>query len=353
MPTKRITYSLITILALVAIGLVRYFPILQDRIQNAKETIDSAGSGPFPSRITSSMGNFNRPEFKIDKSTNDPRAHQAAKIQAAQFSMNQPLQLFARIVDQDGQTGPGVKVQAGLAYFPRFALPAMGWSTKDQLLMSDEHGEFSIEQQSGVLLTIENFEKAGYRFEGTGSLVVDNRGAQSPLPRDSSPNNRVIIRAWKERHLTTRVKEGMVHVLFKPNGEFVSIDFDVNERERLASPSPPTGDLYVSILARAKDENGKYDWKVTLRAVGGGIQEHDGRELFPYVAPEGGYLPEWTRDVSHTWPNDTDAQFYVRSRDGTRYSEVYVHLFSDWRDGSASASVRYRTNLDGAREVYF
>jgi hypothetical protein len=218
--------------------------------------------------------------------------------------------------------------------------------------MSDENGEFSIEDQSGVILTVQSLEKSGYRFPDGGSLVIDTRQQQTLLPRDSSPQNRVVIRAWKEQRLTTRVKEGAVHVLFKPNGEFVSIDFDDNHREREVLPGPPTGDLYVAVLAGPKDEYGKFDWTVKLRAVGGGIQEHNGGDLFPYIAPENGYLPEWSTSGRPMDLTVSDARFYVRSREKPRYSEIHVTFHAGWRDGKALVSVRYRTNLDGAREVY-
>ena len=358
MPVKKMVTARTTIAVVVgAVAVIAYLLLKSTTNPLLGSAVESdgglSGNAPQQHRIDVPLGNLEKPAMKIDGHSTDPEVRRAKAIQDAQFQANRPLKIFARIVDQHEQPIPGVRVQIGLAYYPRFAFPAMGWNTQNTVVESDEKGEFSVENQNGVLLTIGAMSKSGVQFNNIGALVVDARGGHSPLSRDSSPIDRILIRGWKNEPPSTRISYGSLGATFKPDGRFVPIDFDKHYGERDVLPGPPQGDLYVAINEGPRDSNDDFEWSVTIRAISGGIQEHDKNDLYPYVVPATGYLPEWTATSSHGRGGEIERRFFLKTRDGGRYSEIHVWVKTDWQGdrNKALISLHHVTNLDGARDV--
>jgi len=345
---KRISAStILTAVVVVTVLLIVFWMQTSDRSETrnsaAEKARSAAPSGSVVSRITSPM----MPVQQVDALGGGPSDMKLKAFRDSEYSKNKPISVYGRIIDQHDQPVPGVTLRVGLAYVPYLVVPGFGWSSTTVNVVSDENGEFSIENQTGVYLAFDAAEKSGYQFGNVDNYAVYGDSSKNA----STPTNRLIIHAWNVEAPKTRVKIDSVAVTFRPNGEFVSIDFDKKYGEDDVKSGPPDGDLYVAILAGPRDANGYFDWTATLRAVGGGVQEHSRAERFPYLAPETGYVPEWTKTIQHDRNGFLDARFYVTSRSGKRYSEIAVHFDPTWREGKGLVSLHYVTNLDGEREV--
>ena len=297
------------------------------------------------SRITSPLTSVN-PSNHLALEKLEPRLN---SFRESEYSKNKPISVYGRVVDQHDQPVPGVKMMVDLGYVPYLVVPGMGWSTKAAMVTSDENGEFSVENQTGTYLSLIKAEKSGYQFGNSFRYNVSS-GTGNTF---GSPASRLIIHAWKIEATKTRAREGSLSVMFKSNGQFVSIDFDQTLHGAEITAGPPIGDLYVAVNTTAPDASGYFDLTMTLRAVSGGIQEHKMDERFPYLAPESGYVPEWSKTVPHVRAGDYEHRFYLKSRGGSRYSEIFLSASPSWRGeiGKAMMAVRFTSNLDGAREL--
>lgn len=302
------------------------------------------GQRDTPSRVIS-------PLMKVsatDETELEESEEKLKSFRKSEYDRNEKLNLFVRIVDQHGYPVPDVKLIADVSYIPLLVVPGMGFSTKTIKLASDENGEFSIENQTGLSIDIYSAEKRGYEFNNLDQI------RSGSYPGRSSPDNRYIFRAWKHETLKTRVRKGSLSVMFKPDGQFVPVDFDRTLHEARVPPGPPSGDLYVAVRAGPRDAEGYFDWTVTVRAIDGGLAERGRGEPYPYVAPEDGYLPEWTHTVVHDQGvSRLEKAFYLKSRGGARYSKIHFTATPTWdnSDEQALISVNFTMNLDGAREL--
>ena len=340
----------------IAIGLVFAFVILylvspvEYRAVTQTDVTRNPGtpvpSGNVPSRV-------NTPLVQTDKEQVHAVESFEPKLKAfrdSEYAKNKALNMRGRIIDQHGQPVAGVEIMVDLSYVPFAVVPGVGWFAKTTMVTSNQNGEFAVENQTGTTLSIVKIEKSGYRFGDDARLKV---WSDSPEESAASEDSTTVVRAWKIEQPVTKVRTGTVAVTFKPNGEFVSVDFDKKYGEKDVTPGPPMGDLLVAILAGPRDAKGYFDWTVTLRAIGGGIQEHDRRDRFPYMAPDSGYLEEWQRTVAHYRGGYIEHRFYLKSRNGARYAEISLQIQPEWRgdNNRALVSVLYTTNLDGAREL--
>jgi len=339
----------VSVLALVAIvAVAMYWWTGQQRNieeRNAMIPSDghSGGENLAPSRITAPLATLAR-THELTAGITEPKLK---SFRESEYSKNKPISVYGRVVDQHDQPVPGATLTVGLAYVPYLVVPGVGWSSKTTNVVSDENGEFSIENQTGVYIAFDAAEKSGYQFGNINGFSVYAGSSKNA----STPTNRLIIHAWKIEATKTKVLQGSTSILVNPEGNFVSIDFDQALNEKEVLPGPPQGDLYVSVLKGPKDSEGRYDWTVRLRAVDGGIQEHGHADNFAYLAPEGGYLPEWTETMLKSSGLPLMKSFFLKSRNGNRYSEITVDVYSGWHGGKPLVSVFYVTNLDGAREV--
>lgn len=335
-------------LVLVAAGLVLWVASEKDTDRQMKRAEITEQKEASPATTTSRVAS---PLVKVSDTEGIDRNIYSDKIRAfqdQQVKRNKPLQMFARIVDQHDQPVAGATVRFDIAYIPLLTAPGMGWASKYHEITSDDDGRFSVENQNGVFINVLSIERQGYKVENGGGRTL-----WAEKSAELSAQNPLIIHAWKIEPPKTRVREDYIEVRFKPDGQFVSIDFDRALHDKVITTGPPVGDLYVSVLTSQPDESGYFDWTVHVQAIGGGLRELDQTDPFPYLAPEDGYVPQWSHSRTHAYTDDARGVFFVKSRDGGRYSKVRFRILPPRRggDGNAYAEIIYTTNLDGAREL--
>lgn len=270
-----------------------------------------------------------------------------ADIRAGLGYINQPIEFYGLVIDQDERPLAGVKVALSAMHAIE-ALPGVQGSRSEEIVrVTDGTGRFSLSGVSGNDVSVKSVELAGYElspkikrgFSYYGTQDIHKPDAQAP----------VVFRMWKvagaEKLVTSDKFFGVV-----PDGRVYVIDL-LGEKK---AEGGNAGDFKVSIRRPAQiGSTAKYDWSCTIEGIGGGVIET--QDEFMYRAPERGYLPRYEVNVSANdpqWSGDAKRQFYLKSREGKVYARLEVEILVNYQD-KAVFSVKYYANPSGSRNLEY
>ncbi len=257
-------------------------------------------------------------------------------------SENKPIDLYAQVIDQNGDSVSGVKINGRVLHL-KVIVPA-AWGSQDELIPfekeTDMNGRFEINNVAGRALEIESIQKDGY--------LLSTKAPHGFSPGTGSLEHPAIIRMWKES-----AKEPLIsgsHVYGMDSGKVYTLDLVSGKK----IGGEADGDLRVTIT-RPPDANPreKFPWSFSIEALGGGLVEADPTDEFLYFAPESGYEPKLQMQFDAddpSWVGIVKRQFFIRSRNGQVYGRAQIEVDSIYNIHCA-IQIDYAINPNSSRNL--
>jgi hypothetical protein len=263
---------------------------------------------------------------------------------------NRPIRFYGKVIDQDENPIPGVKVTLGVRTAKEPIAGLVGDVFDYPVVTSDAQGRFSITDAKGALLTIKSLEKPGY----DASIKTVNKSywywrdpSQVFKPDPDSPE---IFRMWR--------KEGAEKLLLKSVGRAIPYDgTSVSINLLSGEGASPGNDVRITLLRNPTQiiwGQRNYEWTATIEALQGGLILSQDEQMFR--APAEGYQ---TKLVIHVpandpdWSDMKDLAIYLKLRDGKYYgrAELSFMVGSD-REGTPF-KIRSAVNPSGSRNLEY
>jgi hypothetical protein len=272
-----------------------------------------------------------------------PSSRQAtSELEAYRAAQNQPIEFYGRVVDQDGNGIPGVKV---VGRFGRMVGYREVESAKVE--KTDAEGLFAFTGISGDGIVFD-FEKAGYKLATRKrnfrySAVNPEPGVVLP-----TPGNPTVFKMWRtEGPVPTIVRADYLYV--PGDGEEVVVDVE----KGTAMKDYLHGDIAVSVkwTKLQPPKTWPAEWSLTFRGVGGGVMagEVDNRVRVPTEGYTSSYVDSIVNDVGNYHLSKV---FYYRSHDGKKYAKFEYTAVNDTRKGRARLYLRVTMNPNGSPNLH-
>jgi len=222
-----------------------------------------------------------------------------------------PLDIYGKVIDQNGQPVAGAKVRGDLEFE---MADDVEHDTK-----TDVQGRFHFLGLHGQGLGI-SVEKAGYEFNLNMKFAVFRPSHYLP-----DPDNPLIVRMWK-----LRGGEPLMHTQIYSS---VSCDGSTQRFDLLSNQQKNTGDLVVMLTRNpltlnSRNRHKSFDWSVTLAITNGGLLEST-NQPYPYEAPAEGYQPSITFNFPTNmagWQYELKRDYYFKSQDGKAYGRMTIDI---------------------------
>ncbi|HUA65490.1 MAG TPA: hypothetical protein VME24_06565 [Alphaproteobacteria bacterium] len=342
--------------ALLIVVLLVYYFVYRPTSRGEKKDKDTAGAGsPSMSNVATVASalktNIQRTQT-ISSTTNRASVvtdrQKTNEIRQYMESQNRPIEFYGRIVDQERNPIPGVKVKVDIRHIT-VIVPAP-WGDEDQIIPiereTDSAGLFEINGVTGASLAIRSVEREGYRLSPKTEDIYSY--GNTPTPYRPDLQNPVIIRMWKLGEPANLISHKTL-LGFQPDGRTYTLDLLADKKMEGANPN---GDLQIQFRRTLILKPGEtYNWELDISAVDGGLIET--ADEFEYLAPEGGYQPTislQTNSVSPSAAPDMTKNYYLTSRNGQLYGVVSLQIFSDY-NGQSAILVDSRVNPNGSRNL--
>lgn len=299
---------------------------------------------------TAGATNATAPITPTPTATPPPRPDKLEFLRDLAQQSNRPIQFYGKVIDQDENPIPGVKVTLGVRTAKEPIAGLVGDVFDYPVVTTDTRGLFSITDAKGALLTIKSLEKTGYE----ASIKTVNKSywywrdpSQVFTPNPDAPE---VFRMWKKQGAEKLVvHDKMTRIPY--NG--TSVVFDLLSGRQTSSG----GDLKVTLIRnpeQIKWGQRNYDWTLTVEAVDGGVIESTDEQMF--LAPAEGYQPKISLHVpanTSDWTDEKAVSFYVKSRSGKQYGQVEVNVMVGSDKPTTGFSFRSAVNPSGSRNLEY
>jgi hypothetical protein len=272
------------------------------------------------------------------KSANELTAEEKnAQIRAVLEAQNKPVELWGKVVDQDGVPLSGVTVETEIN---RFVWPPEqhpnGVSTKQEIT-TDADGRFHVSDNSATGIHV-MLQKAGYEQE--------SRNGYGSNGQNGSQENAAILKMWST-NIHEQLITGEKKFQIVPDGRSYVIDL---AKGTIAESGQ--GDLKVWVKRPEQITYGKrYDWSCEMDVLNGGLLAATDASM--YVAPEDGYTPsfQFEQKVGSGWGDTTGPKrFFVRLNNGQEYGRITIELMAYYNDQIPGLiRLSYAINPSGSR----
>jgi len=266
-------------------------------------------------------------------------AYHAGKIskdEAAQalasFGDKASMDIYGKVVDQDGQPVIGAKVRGDVGQ--NIADFASNYTT------TDGQGRFNFHGLHGNSLYLLP-QKDGYEY--------DSR-LPSQRPGDYLPdqNNPMVFTMWK-RHGAEPMTRSKINSDVPCDGSIAGFNL-------LNGKKTPDGDLIIKLTRNPIniDRSKPFDWSVTLEITNGGLQAVT--NLYPNEAPAEGYQPAITLNFPTNmagWKSEFQRAYYFKSKGGQVYGRIAVHILADRPQPPTYFDAEIYANPAGSRNLEF
>ncbi len=257
-----------------------------------------------------------------------------ATVRDAAEKANQPIEFYGKVVDQDSNPIPGVKVKLSVRWTELLPLPGTSKDVFNRFdLLTDDQGAFTLTNTKGSLLGIDALEKDGYESAPSATRQSYWYWAITSERKYTPDSHRPeIFRMWKKRgaeHLTERSKS------VKMAADGAPVSFDLHTGGKVASG----GDLRVTMTrAPQQIEHGQkgFEWTVTASIEGGGLIPTNAEQ--PYHAPDSGYEPVFELHMPATdpqWTANVTRAFFLKLKDGN-YGRITLEFYPGFYEPGVS-----------------
>jgi hypothetical protein len=276
---------------------------------------------------------------------------------------NASINFYGRVLDQYNNGVHGVRVEVGVSgYNESFVQEVLAGAKNNEskrtsveklFVFTDESGFFSITNKRGQSLRVISLQKEGfirppYDEGGDGYIYKNNYG----LKHRPNPQDPVVYLMWKREGL----EEGIISYNFKKKLDRAGTPIAINLLEGKVVRNFEEADILVSVKSDIPQEKRvrKYDWKLTLRAINGGLIETNDNFLF--LAPDEGYQEfyevsknkdegEWVRRIH-------DQKMYFKGRQGSIYAALRFTAYT-YHDGHGYIKFQAVVNPNGSRNLEY
>ena len=196
-------------------------------------------------------------------------------------------------------------------------------------LFNFQHGRFSLSDLEVVHLAISEIKKSGYDFKGRGQKTfILNQMSYEEINTLSSQERPYTIIGWKrgESEPLISVNQGFY---IEGDGRVYTIDY---ESGVVREGRDNNGDIYISLKRKYTpgDSYNNFPWEFTIEANQGGVLETDEAYRDVHVAPDGGYVSNWSikyPSEAGRWKDEVEKNFFVKSRNGKNYAIIDLSAF--------------------------
>jgi hypothetical protein len=256
--------------------------------------------------------NTNKPDKQeILKQYRQGTISKAQAMQQLALAKNHNLDLYGKVIDQNGEPVAGARIQGDVVVNMGF----MQQSDEVHFAKTDDGGNFRFLGFNGSGLGIWP-QKAGYFY----NLKLPSRRPDNYTPNPSDP---VVFTMWKLRGaepLTNYTIDSKIPSAGTP------VAFDIASQK-----TDPNGDFRVSLvrsplLVRRSGEG--FDWNLKIEMLRGGLEAEN--DLYPYWAPEDGYNSSFAFDMSSNnvpWYSHLVRDFYIRNAAG-QYGLMHANVYT-------------------------
>lgn len=241
-----------------------------------------------------------------------------------------PIIFYGKVVDQFGSPVQGAEIQAtiqqaGILYVPSSPEPCINVKT-------DTDGKFELTGSiKGTDLIIDKISKDG--FESTRPIGKNSYAYAEGSPSKYVPDKSKPVIFQLRKKLLSEVfllKNPSFKMSLVASWSGKPLGYDLIRRWPVADLRVPMLDyrpLCVDFLMTATQNTNAGQWTVTFSAghTNGGIMVTN--QLF-HEAPEGGYQPECTLNLTNNFRNDKVLRLYLKSREPAIYTRIdleYIH----------------------------
>lgn len=263
---------------------------------------------------------------------------------------NKPIQFFGKVIDQDGNPIPEVKVTLDIRVSKELGPNIIQDVFDRPVLTTAADGRFTLTGAKGALLGVHALEKAGYEPSEKvfrKSYWYWRDPSQVFHPDADRPE---IFRMWKQAGAETLVRNGIGRAI-PYNGTPTS--FDLMGGRVVANG----GDLRVTLVRNPQAiqwGQRNYEWTVTIEALDGGLIASNDEQM--YRAPAEGYQP---RLVVHMpandpdWTDSKDIAIYLKLRGGRYYGRSELKLMVGSVRPVTPFSITSYLNPSGSRNLEY
>ncbi len=264
-------------------------------------------------------------------------------IRRALQAENVPISFFAKLVDQNENPIEKAKIQIAIRQWGLQSLVRVGTFHRLEI-ESDDHGAFSITNQLGDVLTVEDIIKDGFKLS---SKAQKNFGFNVSKNSSSGPERPIVFKMWKktlpQRLTAYRISRSAVPCDGKP------IFFDLKNGTKVSEG----GDLKITFLREPLNLLGKekFNWEATFEILGGGLQET--MDEFGYWAPRENYqsnIKFTTSRDSSEWTSVLKKEFYFKTKE-SRFGRVSLRLTTNYQPPPTGISFEITFNPSGSQSL--
>lgn len=265
------------------------------------------------------------------------------KLSSALERKNVEIAFFGKIEDQDGTPLPDVIVKF---HVRTWTSVENGFSTfSRQNVTSGIDGRFEIAGVRGDVLGIDGLEKENYESE---PQALRSFGYNTSEQFRSSFDSPVVFRMWKSgTHAELVTGQKTFHI--EPDGRSYGIDLKTGSL--VASGG---GDIDFSIKTDTRAASGQTcDWTSHIAVVDGGLLEENDTSSSMYLAPENGYVPQFTFEQKIKAGQRGSMglrRFYVKMKNGREYGRIVADMVAPYNSQVAGlVRIQYAINPSGSR----
>jgi len=274
---------------------------------------------------------------------NDPRWAERRRLrkQDPKYEWKTPIEFYGRVVDQDQQPISGVEVEVGWT-----DMSPSGSSTRR--LVTGADGRFSMRGERGKALVVHWLRKKGYEeAKASNRYGFEYAAFWEPTYHESDPDKPVIFHLRRKGEAEPMVKHGPTLFAARTDGEPTAFEIEAGRKV-------PSGGGDIALrLVRGPKEGKRFDWGVTVEAVGGAGLVHSDAE-FMATAPTEGYQSVWSftqSAVDEDYQSEIKVKFFVRTAEG-KHARVEMRIIPEYQEQGAVDLVIY-FNPSGSTNLEF
>ncbi len=258
-------------------------------------------------------------------------------------SLNVPIDFYGRVIDQNSNGLPGVRIVALVQHQLALGIRAFQLAATNLVVerITGPDGTFEISGVSGSGFDLDSIDKEGFEAEPTRRGF----GAQ-----EGSFENPIIFKMWPT-NLHEPLRTGTKPFHIEPDGRAYVIDL---EHGVLKESGP--GNLRIWGRRPTPIAYGKrYDWSCEIDGIDGtSLAKEPDLGASMYEAPERGYTGSFKFEEPATvngWGDSTGVQrFYVKLENGQEYGRISIEVYA-YYNGHIPGLLRlsYVINPSGSR----
>ncbi|RRJ96216.1 carboxypeptidase regulatory-like domain-containing protein [Opitutaceae bacterium TAV4] len=263
-------------------------------------------------------------------------------------SANQPISFFGKVIDQDGNPIPDVKVTFQIRYMKEVGSIGIGDTFDYPSVTTGSDGCFAITGAKGSVLAVKSLEKSGYEpsehaTRGTYWYWRD----QDPYRPDADAPQ--IFRMWKQAGAEYLIRKSFVFHL-KYDGTPTSFDLMTGKQK-------PDGDIRISVKRNPRElqyGHKNYEWNLKIEILTGGMIETDADQM--YLAPTSGYQREIIFHMpanSTEWSNVKESKVYLNFDNYKYYGRGHFRFRSMYDDSYPNFVMNFFINPSGSRNLEY